>query len=339
MQATFAAVLSLAAVLTATPAIANANTKPVPVEVWRGGDDGLTIKLSESVERALVKDGEFVLSRDKKPGTLIITFPHAVAAVPDGNYVDIDYEVTFSTIEGRKLASIKSGCRELLYCVDHIATTAYEVSQRLSTGPFVLPRDGDYLSTAYIAMLEKTKSHKKAWATGEPQAITVSRDKRGLVLSVNWNWHEGNDTVYDPENPTDQIESGHAFFPGDATRFRYHESKTLTYQYVGSEMKFITDKLLIGTYEDARGRRYVFGSDGKARWPDRTFRFEIYTDMVFEDCDEIWDHDASKPNVPKIYGFAWRGSALHLYNANCPDEAPGCIVDRKHPIAVLHKVA
>ncbi len=45
-----------------------------------------------------------------------------------------------------------------------------------------------------------------------------------------------------------------------------------------------------------------------------------------------------KPNDPKIFGFAWRGNTLYLYSANCSDDkSPGCIIDRKHPIAALHR--
>jgi hypothetical protein len=343
MRATFIAVLVLAAALSAAPAMAGANAKSVPVEIWRGGDDGLSIKLSEAVERGLVASGKFVLSRGKKPGTLLITFPHHVDGVPDGERVSVGYEVTFSAPDNRILGAVKSGCHEdeLTVCVDEIVGTAIAAAEWLSIGTFVLPRDGGYLSTAYIAALEKTKSHMKAWGTGSPQSISVSRDKRGLVLSLNWNWHEGDASVFDPKNPTAMIGSGRAFIPDDDTHFRFQDGKELlTYQYVGGELEFITNKLLIGTYADERGRLYVFGPDGKARWPDPTFNYELYTDMVFEDCDEIWDHDASKPNDLKVFGFAWRGGRLYLYNANCLDEqSPGCNIDRKHPIAVLHKVS
>ncbi|GAA0560788.1 hypothetical protein [Rhizomicrobium electricum] len=342
MRATSVTILSVTAALFALPAIAGSNSKSVPVEVWRGGDDGLTIKLSEAVERALAASGRFSLSRGKLPGTLLITFPHNVVAKPDRNRLSVEYEATFSTIGNRVLGAVKSGCHEdeLVVCVDEIVETATAAAEWLSIDTFVLPRDGDYLSTAYIAALDKTKSHKKAWGTGSPQSIGVSRDKRGLVLSLNWNWHEGDGVVFDPKNPTAMIGSGRTFIPTDTTHFRFQDGKVLlTYQYVGSESKYITEKLLIGTYKDTRGRRYVFGSDGKAHWPDRTFRYEIYTDMVFEQCDEIWDRDASKPNEPAIFGFVWRGNMLYLYNANCSDEqSPGCIVDRKNPIAVLHKV-
>ena len=342
MRAVFAAVLGVTAALTAAPAIGDTKSKSVPVEVWRGGDDGLTIKLSEAVETALKASGKFSLSRGKKPGTLLITFPHSVIGQPDGNRVSVGFEVTFSTADNRVLGEVKSGCHEdeLTVCVDEIVETATAAAEWLSIGTFVLPRDGDYLSTAYIAALEKTKSHREAWATGSPQSIGVSRDKRGLVLLLNWNWHEGDDAVFDPKKPTAMIGTGRTFIPGDTTHFRFQDGKgLLSYQYVGSESNYITERLLIGTYQDAHGRLYVFGPDGKAHWPGRTFSYELYTDMVFEDCDEIWDHDASKPNDPKIFGFAWRGNKLYLYNADCTDEkSPGCAVDRKHPIAVLHKL-
>jgi hypothetical protein len=207
----------------------------------------------------------------------------------------------------------------------------------------IFPKDGDYLSTAYIAVLDKTKSHRKASDTPAPQEIDVSRDNQGLELFIGYNWHEANKVAFDQNNPARPVgaerDDRAALFPIDATQFKYREDKAvLTYQYVGNVLRFITEKILAGRYVDARGRRYVFGLDGKAQIPDRTFRYELYLDMIFEPTNEFTDLDASKPNHFKNYGFEWRGGALYIYKANCEsDKEPGCIIDKKSPLAVLHK--
>ena len=45
------------------------------VEVWCGGDDGLTLRLRDALENAFKSSPAFALSTGKKPGTLIVTIP------------------------------------------------------------------------------------------------------------------------------------------------------------------------------------------------------------------------------------------------------------------------
>jgi uncharacterized protein (DUF1697 family) len=45
------------------------------VEVWRVGDDALTIKLAETIERAFGRSPDFTLSNGRKQNTLIVTIP------------------------------------------------------------------------------------------------------------------------------------------------------------------------------------------------------------------------------------------------------------------------
>ena len=68
-------------------------------------------------------------------------------------------------------------------------------SQAHQAKPIVLPMNGSYLSTTYLAVLEKTRSHKKASDTASPQGFTVSRDKRGLVMDLVVIWHEGTSAI------------------------------------------------------------------------------------------------------------------------------------------------
>ena len=208
----------------------------------------------------------------------------------------------------------------------------------------VLPRDGAYFNTVFLAKLTKTKSLHKSWSGNDPQAILVSRDKGALQLDLVINWHEGDRASFDLANPAKQIrvagESDKTFTPQDVTHFAFQDSGGKhAYLFVGNDQQFLIDTLIAGTYADARGRRYVFSRDGKAQFPDRSFRYEIYSDMVFENCDLITDKDETERHRLRNYGFAWKGDALYIYDANCwVDDRPGCVVDRAHPIAVLHKL-
>lgn len=208
-------------------------------------------------------------------------------------------------------------------------------------GAPVLPRNGDYLSTTYLAVLEKSKSHRTAWEAETTPVITVSRDARGHVSLLLGNWHEGTRAEFDPNRPTDNLDrEGGVEAPFvwiDATRFKFGDGRR-TYQYVGKAETYIARRLLVGTYTDIHGRAYVFSADGNAHFPRLTFRYEIYGDMVFEDCDEFVDRDASKPNAWKTYGFEWKGQTLYLYNLDCPDTSAGCTPVKTKPLAVLHKV-
>ena len=49
------------------------SAKPMLVQVWCGGDDGLTLRLRDAVENAFKASSAFALSSGKRPGTLIVT--------------------------------------------------------------------------------------------------------------------------------------------------------------------------------------------------------------------------------------------------------------------------
>jgi hypothetical protein len=48
---------------------------PIPVEVWRGGDDGLTLTLADAFENAFTASPYFILSSGRKKGTLVVRIP------------------------------------------------------------------------------------------------------------------------------------------------------------------------------------------------------------------------------------------------------------------------
>ena len=217
--------------------------------------------------------------------------------------------------------------------------------------PPVLPKAGTYLSSAYIAALQEQKSHFKAvGASADPQAVYILRDTEGnFVLDASVGFAYQASATYDPKSQTYFFEDPYAsgkkpYIWVDATHFKIGRGKhQTTYTYVGDgqefggEQSFLIATMLAGSYRDARGQKYVFGADGKAQFPDRTFRVQILTNTLDESWDQIIAHTGEKDEISDYIAFVWRGKTLFLYNCDPDADTAGCTPDRKHPIAVLHK--
>src|SRR5436305_218333 len=81
-----------------------------PVEVWHVGDDGLTQRLTDAIEKALKNSRQFNFSTGRRPGTLLLTIPTNVAWKQIGNRTQANYRVEFSTIERRQLGISTGVC-------------------------------------------------------------------------------------------------------------------------------------------------------------------------------------------------------------------------------------
>ena len=69
---------------------------PVPLEVWRGGDDGLTLRFADALEASFRRFPAFVLSSGKRPGTLVETIPSNVGWKQVGSRTKVIYSVEFT---------------------------------------------------------------------------------------------------------------------------------------------------------------------------------------------------------------------------------------------------
>jgi hypothetical protein len=107
--------------------------QPTPVEVWRVGDDGLTMKFSDAVETEFKASPAFVLSSGKKPGTLIVTIPTNVAWKRIGKRTQIRYAIEFKSINEKKLGSNAGICWEnsLQNCAAQVVRAAVSAANRL----------------------------------------------------------------------------------------------------------------------------------------------------------------------------------------------------------------
>jgi hypothetical protein len=101
------------------------------VELWRGGDDGLTVRLTDAVETAIRNSGWATLAlggESRTPRTVVMTIPTNVAWQPEGKRVRVIYQVTMAGPDGRELSSTSGSCYddELSVCA---ATVVAELTK------------------------------------------------------------------------------------------------------------------------------------------------------------------------------------------------------------------
>jgi hypothetical protein len=113
---------------------AAADHTPTLVEVWKGGDDGLTNKLSDTIETAFRSASDFHLSNGKMPGTLMVTIPSNVRWKKVGQRTKVFYDVKFSSVDGRDIGASKGSCWDDSFgtCATRIVKDARIVSRKMS---------------------------------------------------------------------------------------------------------------------------------------------------------------------------------------------------------------
>jgi hypothetical protein len=120
-------------VIIGSGALYAAPAKPTPVEVWTGGDDGLTQRLRDEVENKFKSSFDFVLSSGKKPGTLIVTIPTHVAWTQQGTRTHVRYKVEFSSSDDIGIGKSSGSCWDdnLAECAARIYGGAQRAARKL----------------------------------------------------------------------------------------------------------------------------------------------------------------------------------------------------------------
>jgi hypothetical protein len=110
------------AVVIGNCALYAAPSKPTPVEVWTGGDDGLTQRLRDGIENKFKSSSDFVLSSGKKPGSLIVTIPTHVTWTQKGSRTYLRYKVEFSSSNDIEIGKSSGSCWD-----DNLARCAAQI--------------------------------------------------------------------------------------------------------------------------------------------------------------------------------------------------------------------
>jgi len=100
----FGVVIIGSCVLFAAPA------RPTPVEVWTGGDDGLTQCLRVEIENKFKSSSDFVLGSGKKPASLIVTIPTHVAWMQKGARTHVRYKLELSSSDDIGIGKSSGSC-------------------------------------------------------------------------------------------------------------------------------------------------------------------------------------------------------------------------------------
>lgn len=83
-----------------------------PVEVWVGGDDGLTIRLADAVEQAIKASSSFTyVERGSVPDALSVGFPGHVTWAKVNGRIRVKYRVELGRQE-QKVAEAEGACWE-----------------------------------------------------------------------------------------------------------------------------------------------------------------------------------------------------------------------------------
>jgi len=122
----FAFRILLCSLLFSLALAASASPKFTLVEVWCGGDDGLTTKLRDTLEDAFKSSSDFRLSAGEKPGTLTVTIPSNVEWKLVGKRTQVFYTVKFASADNQHLGSSAGSCWEdsLSKCASKIVKDA-----------------------------------------------------------------------------------------------------------------------------------------------------------------------------------------------------------------------
>jgi hypothetical protein len=114
------------ALFIAQTTLEGASKRQILVEVWSGGDDGLTLKLRDTLEEAFRSSSAFALSSGKKPGTLIVTIPTHVGWKQKGKRTQVLYTVEFTSVNSRPLGTSTGSCWDdaLTKCANKIVKEA-----------------------------------------------------------------------------------------------------------------------------------------------------------------------------------------------------------------------
>jgi len=126
-------VIALTQVTLITCATPPSFANPTPVEVWRGGDDGLTARFADALEATFRGAHEFLLSSGKAPGTLIVTIPTNLTWQQVGGRTVVNYVVEFSSGTSQLLGRSQGKCPEerLQECAVHVLGDANTIKAKL----------------------------------------------------------------------------------------------------------------------------------------------------------------------------------------------------------------
>ena len=103
------------------------------VEFWHTGDDGLSQKFADRVERAFERSPEFSLSKGQQTGAMIVRIPTNVDWKQVGKRTRVLYQVEFASADNQIISKMKGACWDdnLSECADQILKAAKTAAHKV----------------------------------------------------------------------------------------------------------------------------------------------------------------------------------------------------------------
>ncbi|MFC1693936.1 hypothetical protein ACFL1R_10565 [Candidatus Latescibacterota bacterium] len=226
---------------------------------------------------------------------------------------------------------------------------------------------GEWLNKKYIETLQLTKSPIKAVDGIYYTSFTIFKENNSYRWGQNYNFHEGiifniiellptfephnYQIVYEPiyeREPVDRETYCDTLYISGDKPFNEMEwiftqihgipkGEKLRIPFVRVEPnidEYVNRIVLAGTYTDKQGRTFVFSKSEEAQWPDKSFRYKVGLDYIFESCDFFWAYNDNDKYFP--YAFSWQDDKLYIYNTYPHKEVPELKFERDDkPLYIL----
>ncbi len=174
---------------------------------------------------------------------------------------------------------------------------------------------GDYLSNAYIDELTSTRSALAADKTGTLTSVSVTQSGSSISIIPGFNFHEAGDEFLVGHDGSLSAASPNPYnthnlyaeaINGKTLRFGYEDIAPATFVLVKDEYAYVARIMIVGKYHDARGRIYEFTEDGRAIFPERTFKYDVGLDHVLNPYDYYSENG-------KTWAFLRKGGELQIF--------------------------
>ncbi|MDP2982182.1 MAG: hypothetical protein Q8O92_02485 [Candidatus Latescibacter sp.] len=196
---------------------------------------------------------------------------------------------------------------------------------------------GDWLNKTYVDSLRKTLSPRASVKGIYYTAIRFTKIHEGFKWIIDFNFHEGlpytidslkvagtdtyslifnKEEVSGRETMDDRIVFPDGSFDDLSWVFtdKGKEQRIRFIRVRPSMEKFVNRIVLAGTYTDTSGRRFLFTDDSEAKWPNKTFIYEIGLDCVLAHCDHFSIPAEKDTKGAKFYAYERKNDKLYLYN-------------------------
>lgn len=178
-------------------------------------------------------------------------------------------------------------------------------------------KSGDYLSSKYIEVLERTYSPVAAEGYRTINLVVIEKKENGIDVLPIMYFHEGGPSFR--LDPSGKLElEDNAGLDVSSYQMNIVSSKEITftlnqfpsdkYIYVSNVQQLLSKKCVAGEYVDAKGSPYLFESNGTATTPDGIFRFTVGVDHIPYSFDYLEDSATHQ-----IYRFVRKKCTLEIY--------------------------